>query len=408
MMPGMGGARRILILAPHPDDEIVACGIAAMRARAAGSRVFVLYLTTGVPPRSGPWRRLGSGDTVRVARRRGEALAAAALLGLEPVGFCATPARQLRAGLDAAAIAVTAAIAECAADALWVPAFEGAHQDHDAANALAATVADALPVWEFAAYNFAGGRVRANRFTDQRGGEIAIQATPAEVERKHRALGCYVSERGNLRHVGAGVGVAREACRPLAVYDSGHDNRAPPHRGRLFRERFQWVPWRHPRVDFDPSAEIYRDLAAWMAARPPRASGASPDRVEAALEEVGGGDAVDDLGAAFPGHVVGDHLAGHRRGRQPLVPERNRQVAQRQHVAGELAHGLGARAVAAGKAQRQPDNEAADAMLVGQREKSGHVIAKAAAPDRVERAGDDEPGIAERQPDRLGPDIETQ
>ena len=50
------GARRILILAPHPDDEIVACGIAAMRARAADARVFVLYLTSGVPERAGHWR----------------------------------------------------------------------------------------------------------------------------------------------------------------------------------------------------------------------------------------------------------------------------------------------------------------------------------------------------------------
>ena len=46
------GPRRILILAPHPDDEIVACGIAALRARAAGARVFVLYLTTGIPARA--------------------------------------------------------------------------------------------------------------------------------------------------------------------------------------------------------------------------------------------------------------------------------------------------------------------------------------------------------------------
>src|SRR6266571_671167 len=53
-----------------------------------------------------------------------------------------------------------------------------------------------------------------------------------------------------------------------------------------------------------------------------RASAWAPDRVEAALQDIGGGDAVDDFGTAFSGQIGGDHLAGHRRGRQPLIPER--------------------------------------------------------------------------------------
>jgi len=253
----MGG--RILVLAPHPDDEIVACGIAALRARTAGARVFVLYLTTGVPERAAlwPWQRPGYAG--RVGRRREEALAVAALFGLEPVLFRETPSRRLREGLDHAAADLDHAVRGCGADALWVPAFEGGHQDHDAANALAASFAGRLPVWEFAAYNFAGGRVGSNRFAAPRGGEIALDATDAEAERKRRALGCYVSERGNLGHVGAG----HEACRPLSAYDYG----AKPNAGRLFRERFHWIPFRHPRVDFAPSSEVYRDIGSWIGNR---------------------------------------------------------------------------------------------------------------------------------------------
>jgi len=83
----LSAARRILILAPHPDDEIVACGISAQRARVAGAQVFVLYLTSGVPEAAAPlpWRR--SKRPTRSARRYREALAAAALFGLETVGF---------------------------------------------------------------------------------------------------------------------------------------------------------------------------------------------------------------------------------------------------------------------------------------------------------------------------------
>ena len=244
-------ANPVLILAPHPDDEIVACGIAAMRARAAGIPVRVLYLTTGVPRRRG--------YDARVAGRREEALAAAGLLGLLPVGFRNTPARRLRRELDAALADVEDAVLSCRAAELWAPAFEGGHQDHDTANALAAVFVDRLPVREFAAYNFAGGRVRANRFADRRGGETAIEATAEEAALKRRALGIYTSERGNLRH----VDVRQETWRQLPVHDYG----VPPHPGRLFRERFHWVPFRHPRIDWDPSAEVYRNLGAFASAR---------------------------------------------------------------------------------------------------------------------------------------------
>ena len=187
MTPGVIEGRRILVLAPHPDDEIVACGIAAMRARAAGARLFVLYLTTGVPERAAlwPWHRRSYAS--RLTRRQAEAREAAALLGLEPVAFGEIPSRALRHGLDAAAARVASAVARCAADTLWVPAFEGGHQDHDAANAVAASFRHRLPVWEFAAYNFAGREVRPNRFAALRGGETVIEASPEEAQLKRRS-----------------------------------------------------------------------------------------------------------------------------------------------------------------------------------------------------------------------------
>lgn len=274
-------AGRVLILSPHPDDEIAACGIAAMRARAAaGAEVFVLHLTTGVPEAAALWRWQRRRHPAQVARRRAEAMAAARLLGLVPVGFRGVPSRRLRGDLDGAANEVAAAIAQTRAESLWVPAFEGGHQDHDAANAIAAVAAaasarlsQALPVWEFAAYNFAGRRVRANRFAGARGDEILITATPQEAALKRQALALYASERRNLRQ----FGFAQEACRPLPA----HDYVNSPHPGRLFRERFHWLPFRHPRVDFAGSAEIYRDLGQWVSAR----------RSLAALGEAPGGEA---------------------------------------------------------------------------------------------------------------------
>jgi hypothetical protein len=219
----------------------------------------VLYLTTGVPERAAlwPWQRPAYAG--RVGRRREEALAAAALVGLEPVLFRGTPSRRLRADLDRAAADLDHAVRGCGAEALWVPAFEGGHQDHDAANALAAGLAERLPVWEFAAYNFAGGRVNSNRFAGTRGGEIALDATEVE----------------------AGANAGRSAALCLGTGKSGMSGPGTKRAGRfrprlrreaacrpaVSRERFQWVPFRHPRVDFAPSSEVYRDIGGWIGCR---------------------------------------------------------------------------------------------------------------------------------------------
>lgn len=274
----LGGGARILILAPHPDDEVVACGIAATRAIAAlSAHVFVYYLTNGVAAPETLWCWQRRGHAARVERRLAEAHKAASLLGLTPLGHLDVPSRHLRHHLDRAYRAVSEAVADSGADEVWVPAFEGAHQDHDAANALAARFGDRIPVYEFAAYNFANSRVCSNRFVERRGSERDFVATAEEARCKRQALRCYASERGNLRH----IGVAAETARPLPVYDYA----SPPHAGRLFRERFHWVPIRHPRIDFAPSSEVYRDIGAWVVSALARLPRRSP-----ALGEAPGGE----------------------------------------------------------------------------------------------------------------------
>lgn len=245
-------ARRILVLIPHPDDEVVGCAAAIGRAIATDNRVFALYLTTGVPPQQQLWPWQRHSHAVRVMRRRAEAEAAAAALGLVSLGFAARPSRRLKQHLPAALAEIEDAIWRSAPTELWVPAWEGAHQDHDAANFLAARFAQRLRVIEFAEYNFAGGAVRSQLFPDE-GDAIVLRLSPQEQERKRALLALYRSERGNLGH----VGVAVESLRPLPR----HDYAAPPHPGRLFCERFHWVPFRHPRVDFERPAALRAALA---------------------------------------------------------------------------------------------------------------------------------------------------
>jgi LmbE family N-acetylglucosaminyl deacetylase len=238
-----------LLLIPHPDDEVVGCFATVARARAAGAEVFALYLTTGVPDARWPW----SGQREdRVRRRRAEAELVAALMGITPVAFGDRPSRTLRLHLAEARAHLLDTIARHAIDVLAAPAYEGAHQDHDAANLLAATVADRVTSLEFAEYGFAGGRVLRQRFPGRNGTEQLLHLDAGEQQAKRRALALYASERANLRH----IGVERECVRPLPA----HDYTSPPHDGPLFYERFQWIPFRHPRVDFTSAAEVCAEL----------------------------------------------------------------------------------------------------------------------------------------------------
>ena len=62
--------RRVLILVPHPDDEIVGCAAAIARARADGRDVFALYLTTGIAPVEMQWCWQRADQAARVRRDR--------------------------------------------------------------------------------------------------------------------------------------------------------------------------------------------------------------------------------------------------------------------------------------------------------------------------------------------------
>jgi hypothetical protein len=67
--------------------------------------------------------------------------------------------------------------------------------------------------------------------------------------------------------LGAGQSRAGRCGQRSEAGAPAHDYGAPPHVGRLFRERFHWVPFRHPRIDWAASAEVYRDIGAWASAR---------------------------------------------------------------------------------------------------------------------------------------------
>jgi LmbE family N-acetylglucosaminyl deacetylase len=251
---------RILLLIPHSDDEIVGAATAIARRVSAGDQFFGLYLTSGIPAAEQLWRWDRKGRAARVQQRRDEARAAAARLGIAPVGFSDWPSRTLKSHLAAALAWIDRLLDEHAIDAIWVAAWEGGHQDHDAANFLAAQRAGKRPVREFAEYNAGGGMAKWNRFAATNGSETVLQLTPEEIRAKRDLLAIYRSEKDNL----AGVKVGIESHRPLP----DHDYRRPPHDGKLWREAYHWVGrlMLHPRVDFEPSRDLYAALQGFLGA----------------------------------------------------------------------------------------------------------------------------------------------
>lgn len=139
---------RLLVVAPHPDDETLSSGVLIQSALAAGSAVRIVFATDGD---NNPWpqrwleRRWHIGDTERARwgeRRRREAGAALAQLGIasmDSVRFLGWPDQGLTDCLmrdDAAVSVLGEEIARFQPTHVVVPSLADRHPDHSALRVL--------------------------------------------------------------------------------------------------------------------------------------------------------------------------------------------------------------------------------------------------------------------------------
>lgn len=120
---------RLLIIAPHPDDETIMCGGTAALLAAEGTEVSVAFLTDGEGTRGG-----NSPPAQVAAARQQEARRACAVLGIRPVRFLSLPDGDVASHLDELGEQLRALLEDVRPDAVALPWFLDGHPDHEAAS----------------------------------------------------------------------------------------------------------------------------------------------------------------------------------------------------------------------------------------------------------------------------------
>jgi LmbE family N-acetylglucosaminyl deacetylase len=133
---------RVLVFAPHPDDEVAGPGGALARHRAQGDIVRVIVATDG---RNGdPERRFDPASYA--ARRRDESRAGLAEVGVDDVVFWGFPDGHVPSPSDLARGAQMAADAlrSFAPDVVYLPWAREGHPDHHAVHVAVVMALDAV------------------------------------------------------------------------------------------------------------------------------------------------------------------------------------------------------------------------------------------------------------------------
>lgn len=163
-------ASRVLVIAPHPDDEVFGCGGAIAAHIAAQVQVSVVILTDG-----------GLYGDVEVRQR--ESIEAAKVLGCSVPEFWGYPDRALDYS-DALVDRIVAKIAQVGADLIYTPSPWEVHPDHRQAQMVTvAAVRRSAPNVRLAFYEV-GVPLRPNVLVD----------ISAVLARKDSAMRCFVTQ----------------------------------------------------------------------------------------------------------------------------------------------------------------------------------------------------------------------
>ncbi len=203
-LPILDSRTRVMMFAPHPDDESLAAGVFLQRAVAAGAGVRIVYGTDG-EKNCWPQRllerkaRIGEGDRRRWgARRQAEALAALHVLNIRPdqVEFLSMPDQGLTdlllGGCRETIRRLADAIISWEPTHLLVPSASDTHPDHSGLAVLLRFAFDnflprhhQIQRLEYLIHGASVSFAKAAR---------GLPQTSFERKAKSRAIGCHVTQ----------------------------------------------------------------------------------------------------------------------------------------------------------------------------------------------------------------------
>jgi LmbE family N-acetylglucosaminyl deacetylase len=228
-----------LIVAAHPDDETVGCGI--WMQRRGPRRLILLHITDGSPLDGVDARKAGfPSREAYAAARREELHAALDLLGVKREQCVCLPFPDQGAYLRLPELVaqIRLLVEAIRPGVVLAPAYEGGHPDHDSA---------ALAVYLVRRQARCGFRHREYRLyhSEPEGGMNTLEFLPcncateilhpslAERELKARMLSCFRTQRRILSQFDS----VDERFRDAPAYNF----RQPPHPGPLLYERWGFV-----------------------------------------------------------------------------------------------------------------------------------------------------------------------
>lgn len=119
---------RVLVLSPHPDDDVIGCGGTLYKHCRAGDEVTVVYLTDGRKGHADP-----TDEDSLVVERRKEAEAAAKVIGIKNLVFLDNRDTKLKRSTETVE-QMSKLLEETRPDIVYLPFFLDNHKDHLAAN----------------------------------------------------------------------------------------------------------------------------------------------------------------------------------------------------------------------------------------------------------------------------------